>query len=191
MQDGDAIRHELEGVAVRRGHERGPAGRLLGAGSCGEEVVRFVPRLLGRGEADRADEGREHVELLEQLTIEDATALVRRERRVPVRGDVERVPRDEHRARPLVLPQPQEHVREADERVAGAAVRSAHRLRERVVRAMRERVAVDDEKRRAHDDLPLQLVHRVRQAVGGDARRLVRRKPAEIVHVDGSTVGDP
>ena len=89
--------------------------------------------------------------------------LVRRKRRVPVRRDVERVPGDDDRARPLVLPQAQEHVREADERFR-AAVRSAHRLRQRVVRAVREGVAVDDEERRAHDDLPLQLVHRVRQA---------------------------
>ena len=73
-----------------------------------------------------------------------------------VGGDVERVPADEDRSRPLVLPEAQQHVREADEGVARTAVRSSHRLRERVVGAVREGVTVHDEER-PHASLALQL----------------------------------
>ena len=62
---------------------------------------------------------------------------------MPVRRRVERVPRGEERARLLRLPQPEDEVREADERRSG----EPDRLRQRVVGAMSERVAVEDEQR--------------------------------------------
>ena len=60
---------------------------------------------------------------------------------------VERVPADENAVRLLGLPQPLQEVREADERVRRPAAGAANRLRQRVVGAVRERVAVDDEQR--------------------------------------------
>src|SRR5205085_465110 len=98
-------------------------------------------------EAERRDELREQVELLEELRVELAPRLVAGERLVPIGRHRERVPGDEHRPRLLGLPEPDEHVREADDRAGGTALGTADRLRERVVGAVRERVAVDCEER--------------------------------------------
>ena len=79
--------------------------------------------------------------------VEHAPALVRGERLVPVRRNRERVPADEHRARLLGVVEPRQHVREADDRAGRAAAGAADRLRQPVVGAVGERVAVHDEER--------------------------------------------
>ena len=61
--------------------------------------------------ADAEQAGRE-VELLEQLRVEDAARLVAGELLVAVGRDGQRVPADEHRARTLRLPEPQQHRRQ-------------------------------------------------------------------------------
>ena len=125
----------------------GPLLLLLGRDDGAHEVVRFVARRLRRREPERLDELRQQVELLEQVVLEDAAGLVRRERRVAIRRRVERVEADEHGTRLLLVPEPDEHVREADDHVRGPTLCAADLLRERVVRAMGERVAVDGEQR--------------------------------------------
>src|SRR5438477_655511 len=79
--------------------------------------------------------------LLEQCRVELASGLGGLERLVPVGRHLERVPADEHRARLFLLPQAHDHVREADDGVP------VDRLRQRVIGAMRERIAVDCKKR--------------------------------------------
>ena len=68
-------------------------------GGRGEEVVRLVAGRLRRREAERRDERRQRVELLEQRVVELAPGLVAGQRLVPVGRHVERVPADDHRRR--------------------------------------------------------------------------------------------
>src|SRR5581483_7435880 len=138
---------ELERVSIGGGDDDRAAARFLLGGGGGQEVVGLVPGLLRRREAERAHELREELELLEDLRIEDATALVGGERLEPVGRLADTVPADEDGARPLRLPQPQEEVRKADERARRKPGCAPQRLRQRVVGAVRERVAVDREQR--------------------------------------------
>ena len=120
------------------------AAALLLVGDRGrEEVVRLVPGLLRGREAHRADELWEQLELLEDLGVEHAAALVLGEGFEPVGRLSDTVPADERCARLLRLPEADEEVREADDRSGGEPGRAPQRFRERVVGPMRERVAVD------------------------------------------------
>ena len=145
LQDRRPGARQLERVPVGRRDEHRAARLLLSPYRGAEEVVGLVPRRLRVREPGRRDERGHQRELLEQLVLELPTALVRLERLVAVGRDLERVPGHEHVPRPLVLPQPEEHVGEPEEHVPGAAVRAPDRLRDRVIRAMREGVAVHDE----------------------------------------------
>src|SRR5919109_3365540 len=152
--DHGLVARQLEQVSVRRDDDRGAAAPLLVPNGRGDEVVRLVPVGLRSREPERFDELRQQVELLQQRRLEDPSRLVLLERLVPVGRRGQRVPADEHRARLLHLPEPDEHVRESDNRVL------VDRLRQRVVRAVRERIPVDDEQRlsrafsRGHESPP-------------------------------------
>ena len=147
LQDRRALARELEEIAIRGRDEDGALLLLLGCDDGAHEVVRFVARRLRRREPERLDELGQQVELLEQVVLEDATGLIRGERRVAIRRRVERVEAHEHGTRLFLVPEPDEHVREADDHVRGPSFCAPNLLRERVVRAMRERVAVDGEQR--------------------------------------------
>jgi hypothetical protein len=105
--------------------------------------------LLAGDEAERTDELRQEVELLEQLRVEDAAALVGGEGLQAIGRLANAVPSDHHRARLLGFPEAEQEVREADDCARGKACRAAHRLRQRVIGAVCERVAVDRKQRRA------------------------------------------
>ena len=107
----------------------------------GQEVVRLVARALRGREPYRAHEFREHVELLEQLRVENPAALVGVERLVAVGRLADGVPSDEHGTRLLGLPEPQQHVREPEDAA------QAHALRHRMIGAVGERIPVDHEQR--------------------------------------------
>src|SRR5204863_8852760 len=97
LEDRRPLARELEGVAVGSGHKRQPAPLLLGSDRRREEVVGLVPRPLRAGEPHRLDELWEQGELLDELGVEHAPALVRVEGLVTVRRDLQRVPGDEYR----------------------------------------------------------------------------------------------
>ena len=147
LEDGRPLADELERVAVGGGDERLAAACLLLGDRGGEEIVRLVARLLPGDEPERPDELRQEVELLEQLGVEDAAALVGGEAPPGGRSARRRSPTDHHRARLLGFPEAEQEVREADERARGQARGAPHRLRQRVVGAVGERVAVDREQR--------------------------------------------
>ena len=116
-------------------------------GGRGQEVVGLVAGFLRVGESHRRDEARQEIELLEKLVVEHPATLVGVKSLVAVGRDVEGVPRDEHGSRLFIAPEAHEHVAEADQGIRRAAVLPAHRARQGVVRAMRERVTVHDEER--------------------------------------------
>ena len=120
---------QLERVAVTARDERLAAAGLLERDAGGEEVVRLVPVCLREREAHRLDELRRQVELLQQVGVELTSALVARKRLVPVGRHGQRVPRDEHRARSLLLPEPDEQVADPGEQARRPPVGAADRLR--------------------------------------------------------------
>ena len=159
LEDRHAVAHELERVAVGGRDEHLARPRVRRGG---EEVVGLVAGALPDREAERLRERGHQRELLEQRLLEDATGLVRLVRLVAVRRDLERVPADEHGRGPLRLPEAREHVREADDRV------QPDRLRQAVVRAVRERVAVDREQH-AHSDASSSAMRAISRSVASCA----------------------
>jgi len=134
LEDRHTVRDELERVAVGGGDDDLPRPRVR---RRGEEVVGLVAGALRDEEAPRRDHLGQEAQLLEDRRLELAARLVDGQRLVPVRRYLERVPRHQHRVRLLRLPQPEQEVREADDRV------QTDRLRQRVVGPVRQRVAVD------------------------------------------------
>ena len=107
------------------------------------------PAALAFAKPQAATKLRQRVELLEELVVESPPALVGGESFVPEGRRVERVPADEDRARLLALVEPQEEIREADDRAAALVAAAPDGLRQRVIGPVREGIAVDDEERAA------------------------------------------
>jgi len=145
MQDGDGVGGKLKGVAVAARDQSLPfASRFLGDGR-GKEVVGFIARPFGIGEATGSSKFRKHVQLLDQLVIKLTAALVGREQGLTVGWRAERIPTHEYCARPLAFVQPQQEVGEADHGAGAAIARPPDRFRQRVVGAVGEVVAVHSE----------------------------------------------
>src|SRR5215204_1007959 len=150
LQDGRPPGRKLERVAIAARHDGGPAARLLGGNGGGEEVVGLVARRLRIREAAGGDELRQNLELVDQLGIELAPALITREGLVPVRRSVERVPADDHGTGLFAKVEAEQEIREADDRAAALVAAAPDRLRQAVKGAMREGIAVDHQQRPAH-----------------------------------------
>ena len=153
----------------------------------GEEVVRLVAVHLRGGEAHRFDELRRQVELLEQVGVEHAPGLVRGERLVAVGRHRQRVPRDEHGARPLLLPEPDEQVADAVEQPGRTSVRrggstSAGRGTSGARTSRRRRSGAASRR-------TFELADRGHQALGRDLRRVLAA--GEVVERDRRAVGHP
>src|SRR5262249_20651414 len=142
-------------VAVAAGNERGAAGRLLGGGRRGKKIVGFVTTRLGVGETARRGKLGQYLELLDQLVVELPAALVIGEQLLAIGRLAERIPADEDGARLFALVKPHEEIGEPDNRAATLAAAAADRFRQRVVGAVGEIVAVDDQQRPAH--VPLKV----------------------------------
>ena len=143
-QHGDVLGCELERVAIVRDHGRRDAGLLRPRGERADHVVGLVSLERDVAIAERLDE-RAEVRLLlaQQIGRRLAGGLVAGELREPVRRLL--VPGHQHAFRPVVAEQAHQHVREAEQRVRREAVGRRELLRQRVVRAVAERVAVDQE----------------------------------------------
>ena len=116
----------------------------------GEEIVGFVSRRLGVGKAARGDELRQHIELLDELGVEHPPGLIGFERAVPPGRCIERVPADQHRPRLLLAGEPEQEIGEPDNGTAALVAAPPDRFRQRVIGAVRKRVAVDHEQWPAH-----------------------------------------
>src|SRR5262249_55131833 len=122
LQDGRALRGELKGIAVAAGDDNTPAALFFSGGSGTEKIVGLVARRLGESEAAGEDEARQDLQLLYQLGVEVAVALVVRQRLLPPRRRLQRVPGGEDGARSLVGIEPQQEIREADDGAAALVV---------------------------------------------------------------------
>ena len=101
---------------------------------------------------------RQDVELLDDLVVELPAALIGRKQLLPIGRRAERVPTDQHGARRFAAVEPQQKIGEADDRAGAIAIPTAQRFRQRVVGAMGERVAVDDQQWPAHAVLTVRKV---------------------------------
>ena len=149
VQDSRRSRRQLKGIAIATCHQRGAAAPLLGRDRGRKEVIGLVAGCLGVGEAAGGDESGQQIELIDELGVERASALIRRQSLVPIGRLIERVPADQNGARMLVPEEPQQEIGETDDRAAAAAVAAPDRLRQAVIRPVREGISVDDEQRPA------------------------------------------
>src|SRR5213078_1626761 len=101
-------------------------------------------------EAARCDEQRQRFKLLDQFVIELAPALIGREQFLPVGRRAYRVPADQNGAGVLGVIEPQQDVGKADDRPTAAVAAAADRLRQAMIGAMAERIAVYDEQGPGH-----------------------------------------
>jgi hypothetical protein len=123
---------------------------LLLAGDRGrEEIVGLVSGRLRVHEAAGGHQLRQCVELLKQRVVELAPALVGGKLLVPVGRRVESVPADEHGAGLFGLVEAQQKIPEPEDGAGRPAALAQDRLRQCVIGAMCEEVAVDDQQRPA------------------------------------------
>src|SRR5262249_36187085 len=136
---------QLKRVAVAAGDQRAAAAPLFGGYGGGKEIIGLVASRLGVGEAAGGDKFRQRIELLDQVVVEFPSALIGGKLVVAIRRRVERIPRDQHGARLFLAVEPQQNIGKAKDG-AGRPVAAAHdRLRQRVIRTVRERVPIDDQ----------------------------------------------
>ena len=163
----------MVGVAI--GGDHGDRARPVRRG-CREEVVGLVSRRLPDRESERLGQHRQDLQLLENPVLELTAGLVGRELLVAVGGRLERVPPDQHRVGLLGIPEAHQEACEADQSVSRAAV-AADRLRNCVIGAMRQRVAVDREQRPAHAVASSSAIAAITRSVAIRAASAGRQSP--------------
>jgi len=144
------IGHSFGGLLTQILAGRGAAAPFFLHDRGSEEVVRFISRRLRGCEPAGRNELRHDIELVEQLGVEDAPALVAFQGAVPVGRRVECVPADEHGAGLFLRVEPQQEISEADDCAAALVAAPSDRFRQCMVGAVRKRVAIDDEQRPVH-----------------------------------------
>ena len=142
---------QLIGVTIPARHQHGAAALALGSGRR-QKIVGLVTGSLRVGEPTGGDELRKDVELIDQLVIELTSRLIALKRAVAVGRLVQRVPTDQHRAWPLGFVKAEKKIGESDDGAATPVTPPTNGFRQRVVRAVRERVTVDDEEGTGHLD---------------------------------------
>jgi hypothetical protein len=133
-----------ERVAIGRDDARGDRLLVAEPGERPDDVVRLAPDDAEVAVAEGLDELREEGPLLlEQLRRRLARALVARVQLEALGGLF--VPADDHAGGLVVLQQLHQHAGEAEQGAGRKAVARREVLRQCVVRAVRQRVAVDEE----------------------------------------------
>jgi hypothetical protein len=116
---------------------------LFGSGRGRKEVVGLIARALRVGKAAGGDEVRNDGELLDQIVIELAAALIRGKLLVAIGRRFVSVPTDQHGARLFLAMKTQQQIGEAKDRAGRPVAVLADILRQRVIGAVRKGVAVD------------------------------------------------
>src|SRR5262245_42150951 len=115
LKNGGPCGGQLIGITVARCDNDRPPALLLG-NRRRKKIIGFVAGSLGVSEPAGRDERRQDVELIDEFSVELSPALVLRQRPVPVRGLVQRVPSDQHRSRLLGLIETKKEVGKSDDR---------------------------------------------------------------------------
>ena len=149
--DARFVRGQLVGVLVARHEQRLEAKRLVARGDGAQDVV-ALPALHahdghGHGRKQLLDDGELHLEI---VVHGRALRLVLLERAHAKRG-ASRVERADDGVGAGHVDELQQHGQKAEHGVGGRAVGGVHRLRNGVVGAVHERVAVDDGDLLRHD----------------------------------------
>ena len=139
---GDA---RLERVAIAGRDEHPPSPLFLTCGCGRKKIVGLVACAARVGEAARADEFGNYRELFVDVDVEFAPALIGREGFVPVGFLLQRVPGDDDGARRLVGIELQQQIGEAQNGAGRPVALPPDRLRQRVIGAVGEGIAVDGE----------------------------------------------
>ena len=147
VEDRGSFRRELEGVAIAAGDEHGATTSLLCHRRRGEKIVGLVAGAPRIGEAAGGDKFRNQFKLLDELVVEIAAALIGRKSLVPVGLRFERIPADQHRTRLLGAIELQQAIGETEDRTRRPPAIASNRLRQRMIGAVREGIAVDHQQR--------------------------------------------
>jgi hypothetical protein len=115
--------------AVAARNEDSPAAFFFGVRGGSEKVVRLVTRRLCVLKAACCDKFRDEIELLNQRIVELASTLVSGKFLMPVGGDFQRIPCDEHGARLLFAVKAQQKVRKAKNGTGELSAAPQNRLR--------------------------------------------------------------
>src|SRR5262249_60333815 len=107
------------------------------------------------------------LKLLDEVVVEVAAALIGRKSLVSVGFRFERIPADEHCARPLGAIELQQAIGETEDRARRPPAIAVDRLRQRMVGAVREGIAVDYQQRTTIGSslVPLLLTRRPHRAL--------------------------
>ena len=106
---------------------------LLSGDRGGEKVICFEPWGFGVCKSKGGDKFRQDIQLLNQVIVELAPALIGGKHFVTLRRRVQAVPSDNDGARPLIRVESQQEIGEADNGASRLAVAAANGLRQRVV----------------------------------------------------------
>ena len=147
MNDGGALGGQLEGVAVAAGDDCGAVTLLLGGYRSSEKIIGLEAGGLADDEAEGAAEVGQDIELVDELIVELAAALIAGQfQRAPI-GHIERVPADDNGAGLLGLVKARQIIGESDNGATALATGAPDRLGQGVVGPVGEAVAVDDKQR--------------------------------------------
>ena len=120
-KNGGFIGRKLEHVAIAACDEHRATPARFSGDRGGDEIVGLVTGCLDSRKAAGSHESRQDVELLEQIVVEFASALIGRKLLVTIGRHVQSIPTDEHRARLLLAVEPQQEIRETEDRTGGSA----------------------------------------------------------------------
>jgi hypothetical protein len=113
IKNGRAMRGKLKRVAVAARNKHSTAAPFFLCSSGGKKIIRLEAWRFRILETAGGNKFRQHIELLEQSVVKLPTTLVSRKFLMPVGGDFQRIPSDEHGAWLLLAVEPQQHIREA------------------------------------------------------------------------------
>ena len=166
LEDGHVLRRQLERVSVRGGDEGVAAAFALGVGGRGQEVVGLVPRAL----RDREAEGLDGSGRSASCSSNSSSNTVRPGRSRTPRGGRSAPPACPTQPAPRAAPRPPTAGSACSRTTSARRAPSALRidLGRACSRAVRERVAVDDEQR----------PHRARSSSSSPSIRSIRRSVA-------------
>ena len=142
--DVDVFGHELVHVAVARHEVHVEAGLISQARARAQNVVAFPALRFENRHVKATEQLFDHGELRVQVGIHRRALRLVLRQHLHANARLALIERHDHGIRVERIDHFEEHVEETEDRVGGAPVRRVHARRNRMERAVHERVAVDD-----------------------------------------------